>query len=288
VRQEAKGPSLKNKKINNPVPSRGLFFKIDMSKVIADHKVISIKVPAYGNYILRLKSPVEIPTIKPGNFAEILIENSQDVFLRRPFSILDVNYEERWISFYVKIIGKGTQQLGKVKEADKVNLIYPLGNSFSFPENNRKVLIVAGGSGIAPFILLGKELRKKNIKVTYLIGGKSKKDILLTDEFSKYGEVLVTTEDSSLGEKGFVTHHSIFQSPDFNFDKIYGCGPEPMMKAIAKIASDRETECEVSLENMMACGFGICLCCVTPTQEGNKRVCWEGPVFNSNYLKWQI
>jgi dihydroorotate dehydrogenase electron transfer subunit len=259
-----------------------------MNKVIADHEVIRIDYPEEGNYILRLRAPVEIPVIKPGNFAEILVENSQDVFLRRPFSILDVNYQENWISFYIKIIGKGTSQLGKVKESDRVNLIYPLGNSFTLPENNGKVLIVAGGSGIAPFILLGKELQKKNIEITYLIGGKSKKDILLTDEFSKYGDVLITTEDGSDGEKGFVTNHSVFNGLNFNFDRIYTCGPEPMMKAVAKIANERGISCEVSLENMMACGFGICLCCVTATREGNKRVCWEGPVFNSTYLKWQI
>ncbi len=258
-----------------------------MNKVIADHEVLSIDYPADGNYIIQLKSPEDIPLIKPGNFAEILIPNTTDVFLRRPFSILDVNYEENLISFYIKIIGKGSRQLGFVKKGDRVNLIYPLGNSFSISENSKHVLIVGGGSGIAPFVLLGKELLRKNIKTTYLIGGKSKKDILLINEFSKFGEVLVTTEDGSLGEKGFVTNHSVFQSTNFNFDRIYTCGPEPMMKAVAKIADEQKTECEVSLENMMACGFGICLCCVTPTQEGNKRVCWEGPVFNSKYLAWQ-
>jgi dihydroorotate dehydrogenase electron transfer subunit len=258
-----------------------------MNKLIADHEVIQIEYPVEGNYILRLKSQVEIPQIKPGNFAEILVQGSKDVFLRRPFSILDVDYNERWISFYVKIIGNGTQQLGMVKKGDLVNLIYPLGNSFSLPDENQKVLIVGGGSGIAPFILLGKELLKKRINTTYIIGGKSKKDILLIDEFSKYGEVLIATEDGSLGEKGFVTDHSIFKNTKVRFDKIYTCGPEAMMKAVSGIARSAGTTCEVSLENMMACGFGVCLCCVTPTVEGNKRVCWEGPVFNSTYLKWQ-
>jgi dihydroorotate dehydrogenase electron transfer subunit len=259
-----------------------------MNRVIADHEVISNDCPIEGNYILKLKSPLSIPDIKPGNFAEILIENTADVFLRRPFSILDVDHLENTISFYIKAIGKGSRKLGELVKGDNVNLIYPLGNSFTITENLRKVLIVAGGSGIAPFILLGKELQKRNIKITYLLGGKSKKDILLTGEFSGYGEILTTTEDGTKGEKGFVTHHSVFSSSNFEFDKIYTCGPEPMMKAVAGIAAEKGIECEVSLENMMACGFGICLCCVTPTVEGNKRVCWEGPVFNSNYLKWQI
>jgi len=257
-----------------------------MTKVIADHIVINNSSPVEGHYFIKLLSPVEIPEINPGNFAEILVDNTPEVFLRRPFSILDVDYEKRWISFYVKVIGNGSKRLGYLNKGDKVNLIYPLGNSYSIPVNAKKVLIVMGGSGIAPFILLGKELIKRNVKVVFLLGGRSSKEILLTDEFSKYGEVMVMTEDGSAGEKGIVTDHSLFKST-FDFDLVYTCGPEPMMKAVADIAGKRGTACQASLENMMACGFGICLCCVTPTHEGNKRVCYEGPVFDVNYLKWQ-
>ena len=85
-----------------------------------------------------------------------------------------------------------------------------------------------------------------------------------------------------------VTNHSIFKEKDFDFDMIYTCGPDPMMKAIAKIAIDKNINCEASLENMMACGFGACLCCITATDEGNQRVCIEGPVFNVKKLAWQI
>lgn len=257
-----------------------------MRKIVEDHQIVDIQYPIEGNYIITLKSPVEIPPVLPGQFAEILIHNNPQVFLRRPFSILDVDYEKREVSFYVKVIGKGTQQLGEYKVGDTVNIIYPLGNSYNIPKDAKEVLIVGGGSGIAPFILLGRELKKNNIKTTFLLGGRSKKDILLTDQFSAYGEVFATTEDGSFGEKGLVTQHSIFTSAEFIFDKIFTCGPDPMMKAVGKIAQEKKVACEVSLENMMACGFGICLCCVTATNEGNKRVCKEGPVFNVNYLKW--
>ncbi len=258
-----------------------------MKKVVAEHQITEVHYLSEGNYILRFKSPVEIPSILPGNFAEIQIANATDVFLRRPFSILDVDYENRIISFYVKVIGKGTSKLVENQLGDKVNLMYPLGDSYSIASQNKNVLIVGGGSGIAPFILLGKELKQRHIQTTFLVGGKSKKDILLTDEFAKYGDVLITTEDGSLGETGLVTSHSVFRQKPFGFDTIYTCGPDAMMKAIAKLAMNLKVECEASLENMMGCGFGVCLCCVTATQEGNKRVCWEGPVFNVNYLKWQ-
>ena len=257
-----------------------------MHKIVEDHEVIRVDTPVEGNHLIHLRAPVDIPEVRPGNFAEIQVPESQDVFLRRPFSILDVDHENRIISFYVKVIGKGTRKLGELLVGQKVNIIYPLGNSYSIEDGTRNALIVGGGSGIAPFILLGRELKKKNINTTFLLGARTAKDILLTEEFSKYGNVLTTTEDGSLGEKGLVTQHSVFQPQNFNFDKVFTCGPDPMMKAVGRIAQERSVSCEVSLENTMACGFGVCLCCVTPTQEGNKRVCMEGPVFNVNYLSW--
>ena len=95
----------------------------------------------------------------------------------------------------------------------------------------------------------------------------------------------VTTEDATLGEKGFVTNHSVLSD---DFDKIYTCGPTPMMKAVARYANEKGIDCEASLENMMACGLGACLCCVEKTTEGNLCVCKEGPVFNIKRLLWQI
>lgn len=253
-------------------------------KKVQDFKVKEYKWLNADNYILKLISDGEIPEIKPGNFAEIKVPNAEDVFLRRPISVLDVDYEKREISFYIKAIGKGTKKLGNLNIGETVNIVYPLGNHFSI-RGEKKVLIVGGGSGIAPFVTLGRELKKKNIETVFLIGGRTSNDIFLTDEFSKYGKVEVTTEDGSRGEKGLVTQHTVFQG-NFDFDKIYTCGPDPMMKAVARIASANGVDCEASLENMMACGIGACLCCVTPTKNGNKVVCTEGPVFNTKELSW--
>jgi dihydroorotate dehydrogenase electron transfer subunit len=257
-----------------------------MQKIVEDHEVVRLETPVPGNHILYLRAPVDIPEILPGNFAEIQVPDAADVFLRRPFSILDVDYEQRIISFYIKVIGKGTRKLGELRAGQKVNVIYPLGNAYTIDEGIGSALMVGGGSGIAPFILLGRELKRKNIRATFLLGARTAKDILLTDAFANYGEVLVTTEDGSMGEKGLVTQHSVFQDENFKFDKVFTYGPDPMMKAVGRIAQERKVACEVSLENMMACGFGVCLCCVTATREGNKRVCMEGPVFNVNYLSW--
>lgn len=253
-------------------------------KRVQDFKVKNYRWLNDENYILVLQGDDLETDIKPGSFAELQVPGIPDVFLRRPISILDFSPQDNTLSFYIKAIGKGTRQLGKLLEGDAVSVVYPLGNSFSVIDEG-KALIVGGGSGIAPFIQLGRTLKNRNISTTFLIGGRTKNDVFLTKEFSEFGEVLVTTEDGSRGEKGMVTHHSIFAG-NFNYTKIYTCGPDPMMKAIAEIAAERNIDCEASLENMMACGIGACLCCVTPSTEGNKVVCTEGPVFNTKLLGW--
>ena len=121
----------------------------------------------------------------------------------------------------------------------------------------------------------------------FLLGARSAKDLLQLSEFEKYGKVYVTTEDGSRGERGYVTSHTILSEE--SFDMIYTCGPKPMMVAVAKYAKEHGIECEVSLENHMACGLGACLCCVEDIKdEGNVCVCKEGPVFNIKKLLWQI
>jgi dihydroorotate dehydrogenase electron transfer subunit len=108
----------------------------------------------------------------------------------------------------------------------------------------------------------------------------------MLDHFKRLGRVFVTTEDDTAGEKGFVTQHSILEKE--RFDRICTCGPKPMMVAVARYAKSHGIDCEVSLENMMACGLGACLCCVEETKEGNICVCKQGPVLNINQLLWPI
>jgi dihydroorotate dehydrogenase electron transfer subunit len=253
-------------------------------KKIQDFTVKEYRWLNSSSYVIVLQSFEPVPEIKAGNFAELKIPNAPDVFLRRPLSVLDADYKNNTLSFYVKVIGKGTKKLGELNNGETINVIYPLGNAFTV-NGAQKVLIIGGGSGIAPFILLGRELRKKNIDATFLLGARTADEIVLTEEFGKYGHVLATTEDGSFGEKGLVIHHSVFQDIE-DFDMIYTCGPEPMMKAVANIALQKNIACEASLENMMACGFGACLCCVTDTTSGNLCVCTDGPVFKTKDLRW--
>ena len=148
-----------------------------------------------------------------------------------------------------------------------------------------KALLVGGGVGVAPLLYLGAQMKEQGVEPTFLLGARTANDLLMLDEFKKYGRVCVTTEDGSEGEKGFVTNHSLLQQE--HFDMIYTCGPTPMMKAVARYAKEKGIACEASLENLMACGLGACLCCVEKTTEGNLCVCKDGPVFNINRLLWQ-
>ena len=132
----------------------------------------------------------------------------------------------------VATVGEGTRRLAGLQAGDRLNCVLPLGNGFSLAEGN--TLLVGGGVGVAPLLYLGAVLKREGQQPTFLSGARTKGDLLMLDEFRKYGRVLVTTEDASQGERGFVTNHSVLQNE--HFDQIQCCGPTPMMKAVARYA----------------------------------------------------
>jgi len=225
-----------------------------------------------------------LPEIYPGQFVQILVDNSPRIFLRRPISVNYVDKECNEIWLLIQVVGEGTDKICETKPGERMNLIIPLGNSFTIPKVKGNFLLVGGGVGTAPMLFLGKKLYEKGFLSDFLLGGGSERDILQRKDFEKYGTLYCTTEDGSMGEKGFVTHHSLLQKRRYDF--IFSCGPKPMMVAVAQYAHNNGIACEVSLENLMACGFGACLCCVEKTIRGNVCTCTEGPVFNINELTW--
>lgn len=239
------------------------------------------------NVLLKMTSQLPLPMMQPGQFAELRVDGSSTTFLRRPISINYVDKELNEVWFLVQTIGDGTRQLGSIEKGGIINVLLPLGNSFSMPQRpTDKLLLIGGGVGTAPMLYLGERLKSEGYNPVFLLGARSSKDLLLLDKFAEYGEVYTTTEDGSRGEKGYVTQHSILSTTQF--DMIYTCGPKPMMMAVARYAKANNISCEVSLENTMACGMGACLCCVENTTSGHLCVCTEGPVFNINKLLWQI
>lgn len=256
-------------------------------KYLKDLTVKAVEHPHERYVLLKLTDQEQLPEIVPGQFVEAKVEGSERTFLRRPISINFVDKEKNELWLLIQTVGDGTRKLATLKEGDKLNLLFPLGNGFSDVEKNgEEVLLIGGGVGVAPLLEYGKWLKERGAKPSFLLGARSKSDLLELNLFRQFGEVFITTEDGSEGEKGFVTQHSVLAKR--KFDRISVCGPKPMMVAVAKFAKKNEVKCEVSLENMMACGLGACLCCVEKTVKGNVCVCKEGPVFDVNLLSWEL
>ena len=214
-----------------------------------------------------------------GQFVNIKLDG---FFLRRPISVCD--YNEKTLTILYKVVGKGTQYLSTLAAGKQLDILAGLGNGYDTSKSGMRPLLIGGGVGIAPLLYFGQEIVRMGAKPTFLLGARSESDLLELEEFRKLGQVLITTEDGSAGEQGFVTNHSVLQHE--RFDQISTCGPNPMMKAVARVATELGVRCEASLENMMACGVGACLCCVEKTTEGNLCVCKEGPVFDVKRLLW--
>lgn len=258
-----------------------------MKKYLLDLRVRSVEQIHERYVLIKLTDDNPLPEMQPGQFVEIRVDDSPSTFLRRPISINFVDREQNELWLLVAVVGDGTRRMSALKPGDKLNCLLPLGHGFTLPATKEdRFLLVGGGVGVAPMLYMGAEMQKLGIEPTFLLGARSAKDLLMIDIFKRYGRVYVTTEDGSEGEKGFVTNHSILQKE--HFTRIATCGPTPMMKAVAAFARKADVECEVSLENLMACGLGACLCCVEKTTEGNLCVCKEGPVFNIRKLLWQV
>lgn len=254
-----------------------------------DFEVVDIQTLSTSCYQLVLKHPESLPVVAPGQFVQVQLPDSANSYLRRPISIHDADFVANTMTLLIRKAGKGTELLSHVKEGDKVNLLYPLGNGFMLEEEKigKKPLLIGGGVGIAPLYMAAKALKTAGTEPTVLLGARNVSDLLKKEAFADVAETQCTTEDGSFGTKGFVTDHPCMKEHIHDYSSIIVCGPMPMMRAIARVAEAENIPCQVSLENKMACGIGACLCCVTETTDGhNTCVCTQGPVFDSKNVKW--
>ena len=257
--------------------------EFDAKKIMRDFMVAAVR--PMGTYAL-LEMEGDLPgEIKPGQFVQIEIPDSKTTYLRRPISICNVADGRLWL--LVRDAGAGTHKLVGAKAGDRLNIIMPLGHGFTVPTDKAtRILLAGGGVGVAPLLYLAKTLHDSGICPDIVLGARSRADVLLREEFERYGRLHISTDDGSDGTPGLITANPVW---DGDFDAVAVCGPTPMMRAVASICARREIPCEVSLENMMACGLGACLCCVEDTKDkGNVCVCTDGPVFNIEKLKWQL
>jgi len=242
---------------------------------------------------LVLRAPQIAPLVQPGQFAHIRITRLQDALLRRPFSIYQVNGDT--FSILYKTVGKGTTALSQMQPSEEVGAIGPLGHGFTLPQAGAETpLLVAGGYGMAAMYLLAQRSPQKGI---VFVGGRRRVDILCEKEFQSLGwEIRATTEDGSHGEKGIVTQPLIAeirkQKAESRNCKLFACGPNPMLKAVGKIAEEFNVPAELSVDEHMCCGVGVCLTCVIPVKTSTgweyQRTCTEGPVFDSKQVIWEV
>lgn len=239
---------------------------------------------------LVLRAPKIAPLVQPGQFAHVRILPLKDALLRRPFSIFQV--EQDTFSILYKSVGKGTEVLSRMQPGEEVSVIGPLGHGFTVPPAGGETpLLVAGGYGMAAMYLLAQRSPQKGI---VFVGGRRRVDILCEAEFRALGwEVRATTEDGSLGEKGLVTQPLLTELQRSTVGrKLYACGPTPMLKAVGKIAADFKLPAELSMDEHMCCGVGVCLACVIPIKSSDgweyQRTCTEGPVFDARDIVWEV
>jgi len=229
------------------------------------------------------------PLVQPGQFAHIRVLPMKDALLRRPFSIFQV--EGDTFSILYKTVGKGTETLSQMRPGEEISVIGPLGHGFTVPKPGGETpLLVAGGYGMAALYLLAQRSPQKGIA---FVGGRRRVDILCENEFRVLGwDVRVTTEDGSHGEKGLVTLPLVAELRRSTAGrKLFACGPTPMLKAVSKIAEEFNVPAEVSTDEHMCCGMGVCLTCIIPVKAGDdweyQRTCTEGPVFDARQIAWE-
>jgi dihydroorotate dehydrogenase electron transfer subunit len=240
-------------------------------------------------YRLVVRAPRIAPLVQPGQFAHVRIPPLKHALLRRPFSIFQVSADT--LSVLYKAVGQGTEVLARMQAGEELSMVGPLGHGFTVPEPSGVMpLLVAGGYGMAALYLLAQRSPQKGIA---FVGGRRRVDILCEREFSALGwEVRVTTEDGTCGQKGLVTHalqaELAARRPG---RKLFACGPTPMLKAVAGLAEQFDLPAELSLDEHMCCGIGVCLTCVVPIRTDHgweyQRCCTEGPVFDAGQVAWE-
>ncbi len=237
---------------------------------------------------------------KPGQFVMLRLPNSADPVLGRPFAIFDADPETGRVEAVYAVVGKATTKLTNVRVGEQLEYWGPLGNGWCAADRvnaPKRLILVAGGVGCAPFYMLVKKLTTdpNAPKTTYVFGARSAARAICVDDFERLGaDVRLATEDGSRGVKGFVTNvlPELFDADLDPADvQVLACGPSPMLRAVAKWCAEKGCECWTSLESPMACGMGICFSCVVDwkTDDGTwdyKRTCVDGPVFDAARLKW--
>ena len=242
--------------------------------------------PIMGDAILLTVSapPPVVTRLRPGQFFNIMTRfpGSFDPLLRRPYSVYRVHEDHSTLTFLVRAFGRGSAWLAEREPGQRLAMLGPLGNSFSIPTRAQRLLMIAGGVGVAPLVMLSDEAVLGNLDVVFVMGAADEDGLLAASELSSRVEYIVATDDGSRGHHGLATE--VIGSYVTWADQMYACGPEPMYRTLRAVVdplrTNRHPRAQISVERGMACGLGACLGCVVETTNGMIASCVRGPVFD--------
>jgi len=246
---------------------------------------------------ITLVAPEIAEEARPGQFVEVAVPRGREFLLRRPFSIHQASRRGGWagtIEIVLDVIGPGTAWASELKPHDTVDVIGPLGRPFQLPRGAVPSLLVGGGYGAAPLHFLAEELRRRGKPVNMIAGARDHERVFKPVEGKRLSDLIViTTEDGSMGERGRVTDVLPALLERTRSRVVYACGPNAMLRAVAEQCLAAKIPCQVAVEELMACGLGVCWTCAVPlvARDGkgwwNVRACVEGPVFNGARIWWE-
>lgn len=252
---------------------------VALEPVMGDSMLLTVRVP-----------PAAVVETRPGRFFDILCryDGSYDPLLRRPYSAFGMDQGQGLLTFLVRPFGRGSQWLARRRIGDELELLGPLGNSYTLDPGGRNLLMVAGGVGVSPLVLLAHQAVASGRNVAFLLGAADASGLLAAAHLPGAVEYVVATDDGSKGHHGFVTD----LVPDYVrwADQVFACGPEPMYRSLRNrllpLRIGKRPRVQVSMEREMACGLGACLGCVVETKRGMQTSCVQGPVFDMDDILW--
>ena len=237
---------------------------------------------------IKLLAPYVAQNCRPGQFVHLKLPDLEAHILRRPFSVYAADANSGEVQLLYQAVGQGTEHLTTLSKGTVLNVIGPIGRGWQPPENAQKVLLVGGGLGSAPLYLLAASFSAE-IELHMVMGAQNAEMLVCQNPFLTYipdERLHITTDDGSVGRRGFTTAVAKDLLEAGGFDYVATCGPEPMQRIVAQLAAEAAVRCEVSLERRMACGVGACLGCMVHTTAGPQRACVDGPVFNAAEVIW--
>ncbi len=273
---------------------------------VSEHRytVLSNEPVAEGVNRLRIESDVA-RTIRPGQFMNLQVLGDASHLLRIPLSFKRADAEKNEVELLFAVVGEGTQRLAKMAVGESSTLVGPSGRGWWLPEREGRALLVAGGIGLPPVLAAASMLAAAGVGFDAIIGARTASMLVHpdVDDVVGYGiadgaadasggydperMVLVATDDGTAGHAGFTTEIMSKLVEKRSYAQVYTCGPAVMMAGVARLASERGVDCQVSMERMMGCGFGACSCCnVALAKGGNALCCQDGPVFDAQEVAW--